>query len=128
MLQHGGCRSPSISKRPLAQLQAWVLVRYSRGFSPRLEPARPCSNQAEWQPQGGRADAQSMPAFRRARPIRRRRAARRRELVTKLFVAATLSSSPAHIGNTTSDDRARGLSVSLTMAAVSAPAALAIVL
>jgi fructoselysine-6-P-deglycase FrlB-like protein len=33
MLQHGGCRSPSTSKRPLAQLQAWVLVRYSRGFS-----------------------------------------------------------------------------------------------
>src|SRR5438105_2224574 len=47
-------------------------------------------------------------------------------LVTKLFVAATLSSGPAAIGSTMSDDLARGLSVSLTIAAVSAPAALAI--
>src|SRR6516162_7176387 len=44
---------------------------------------------------------------------------------TKLFVAATLSSGPAAIGNTTSQAAANGLSVSLTMAAVRAPEAFA---
>jgi hypothetical protein len=44
---------------------------------------------------------------------------------TKVFVAATLNSFPAAMGRTMSQADARGLRVSFTIAAVSAPKALA---